>query len=212
MAVITIAVFSMGFSHADSLVFAEEYISWQSDYRVGILNSDILSEIPVTVTTFSKDSLKLEWEKPNILTNEILIGYEIQRKSLDSNFQIIVENTNFKNTVYVDRNLNEGYYAYQVIPILEKEKPDEITMHGIDRKSNIFSSYLQGQELLAKNILEQNCKNCFDPEFEEIDNTFRYEFSGYDKRLKSEFQEKITFEVTKATEFFSNIFEVKSNH
>ena len=193
-----------------NLVFAEE-TTWKSDYRVGILNYDNEFDVPVKVTTFSKDSLMIEWNKPKIQSSEILTGYEIQRKDLNSDYRTI-DNIDPKNISYLDKKLNEGYYAYKVIPIIEQQQADDITMHGIDRKSNIFTIYLKGQELLAENTLKQNCTSCFDPEFEEIDNTFRYKFSEHDKRLDAEFRTKMTFEITKASNFFSNLFNVKSNH
>ena len=210
--VLTLALASIALGFMPNLVFAEESISWKSTYRVGILNYENDSEIPIKVTTYSKNSLKIEWNKPKIESNEILIGYEIQRKSLNSDYRTIADNFSSKSTFYIDKSLDEGYYAYNVAPIIENQKADEITMHGIDRKSNLFSIYMKGQELIAENILEQNCINCFDPEFEEIDNTFRYEFSEFDKRLEFDFQEKVTFEITKASEFFSNLFDVRSNH
>ena len=194
-----------------NIVFAES-ISWKSEYLVGILNYDNESQIPITVTTFSKDSLKVEWSPPTISANELLEGYEIQRKSINTEFSTIVPIYDSKKTVYVDSDLEEGYYAYNVIPIINNQKADEITTHGIDRYHILFLIYMKGQELLAENTLKQNCIKCFDEEFNKIDNTFKYEFSEITKRQNSQFQDTLSFEITKAKNFFGKLFDVKNNH
>lgn len=211
MAIVAIAIVSVAVNSV-SIAYGEESVSWKSDYLVGILNYDNESEIPLQVTTFSKDSLKIEWNAPSISSKQVLSGYDIQRKTIDSEFTTIIQNHDPKMISYIDENLEQGYYAYNVIPIVENQKADTITMHGIDRKSNLFSIYMKGQQLLAENALKQNCIKCFDQEFGDLDDTFKYEFSEITKRQNSEFQEKITFEITKAGEFFSNLFDVKSNH
>ncbi|NNM02891.1 MAG: fibronectin type III domain-containing protein [Nitrosopumilus sp.] len=88
--------------------FAEDSLSWKSEYLVGILDSENDESFPVTVTTFSKDSLKLDWEKPEIAKNQKIISYEILRKDLNSNYDKIAEITNSKQLSYLDMNLNEG--------------------------------------------------------------------------------------------------------
>ena len=194
-----------------NIVFAES-ISWKSEYLVGILNYDNESEIPITITTYSIDSLKIEWKSPSISTNQYLEGYEIQRRTIDSEFTTIIPIYDSKKTFFIDENLDEGYYTYNVIPIIKNQRADEITMHGIDRKHNLFSIYLKGQELLAQNTLKENCMKCFDDEFDKLDNIFRYEFSDISKRQDTQFQDTLSFEITKAQNFFEKIFEFKTNH
>ena len=194
-----------------NIVFAEP-ISWKSEYLVGILNYEDESVIPIEVTTFSIDSLKVEWESPLVSTTQILEGYEIQRRTMDSEFTTIIPIYDSKKTFFIDKKLDEGYYAYNVIPIIKNQRADDITMHGIDRKHNLFSIYMKGQELLAENTLKENCLKCFDEEFDKLDNIFRYEFSEITKRQNSEFQDSVSYEIAKAKTFFEKIFEIRTNH
>ena len=194
-----------------NIVFAES-ISWKSEYLVGILNYENESFIPIKISTFSIDSLKVEWESPLVSATQILEGYEIQRRTMDSEFSTIIPLYDSKKTVFVDKNLDEGYYAYNVIPIIKNQRADEITMHGIDRKHNLFSIYVKGQELLAENTLKENCLKCFDEEFDKLGNVFKYEFSDTTKRQNSQFQDSVSFEITKAKNFFDKIFEIETNH
>lgn len=210
-ALVAIAIVSVVINSV-SIAYGEEAISWKSEYKVGILNYDDESEIPLRVSTFATDSLKIEWQTQSISSNKVLVGYEIQRRTIDGKFTTIIQNYDPKMTSYLDKNLEKGYYAYNVIPSIENQKADEISMHGIDRKNNLFSIYIRGQELLAENTLKQNCIKCFDEEFDDLDNTFRYEFSEITKRHNSEFQDKRSFEITKAKSFFEKIFEIKTNH
>ena len=56
-------------SISTGIAYAESSVEWKSEYRVGILNEKSESLIPVKVTTFSKDALKIQWEYPEILKN-----------------------------------------------------------------------------------------------------------------------------------------------
>ncbi len=165
----------VAFGSMTNLVFAQESVSWKSDYRIGILNFESNSTFSVKVSTFSKNSLLLEWQEPDVPKDQKIIGYEILRKDLNSDYHSIVENTNSKNISYIDKNLDEGYYAYKIIPILQQIEHDKITMHGIDRHHSLFPIYLKFQQQLAEYTLKQTCHECFDDPFEEIDNIFRYE-------------------------------------
>jgi len=208
--IITIVLVSLG--SMTSMVFAQESISWKSEYLIGILNSDENSLISVQVTTFSKDSLQLTWEKLDVAKNQKITGYEILRKELNSDYQAIDEITNSKKTSYIDTNLSEGYYGYKVIPILEKIESNKITNNRIDRHDEFFSMYVKGQQLLAQHTLEQSCIRCFDESFEEIDNIFAYEFSNDDKRTRQNHQFNMELEVLKAIQFFDILFDVNNNH
>ena len=207
---ITLAIILVSLGSMTTLVFAQESISWKSDYLVGILDSEE-SVIPIKVITFSKNSLQLKWQKPEIKHQEI-IGYEILRKGPNSDYQLILETSNPKNTSYVDRNLSEGYYGYKIIPILQKIESNKITAHGINRNNDLFSSYARGQELLAQYTLKQNCIRCSDESFEEIDNIFAYEFPKDDKRTGQDFQSHINSEMSKAAESFHTLFDVRHNY
>ena len=192
--------------------FAEESLSWKSEYFVGILDSEKDELVPVTVSTFSKDSLQLTWEKPDVTKNQKITGYEILRKELNSDYQIIDNITNSKKTSYIDMNLSEGYYGYKVISILEKIELNKITNNRIDRHDEFFSTYVKGQQLLAQHTLEQSCIRCFDESFEEIDNIFAYEFLNDDKRSKQNHQFNMELEMLKAIQLFDILFDEKNNH
>ncbi len=193
-------------SISTSMAYAESSVEWKSEYRVGILNEKSESVIPVKVTTFSKDALKIQWESPEIQKNEIITGYKILRKEMNSSYQVITDETNSKNLVYYDKNLPDGYYSYKVIPIIEKEESDKITMHGINRWSNLFSIYMKGQELLAKQVWDS-------AEIQsELPDSNAIEFKGVSRMSNPIFQSAIIDEVLKAKQIFIEKFDVKSNH
>ena len=193
MVVVSVSI-STGIAFADS-------VEWKSDYRVGILNQDSDSPIPVKVTTFSKDALKIQWESPEIQKNEIITGYKILRKEMNSSYQVIIDDTNSKNLVYLDKNLPDGYYAYKVIPIIEKEESDKITMHGIERWSNLFNIYMKGQELLAKQVWNS-------AEIQsELPDSYAIEFKGVSRMSNPIFQSAIIDEALKAKQIFIERFD-----
>ncbi|MBT8251846.1 MAG: fibronectin type III domain-containing protein [Nitrosopumilus sp.] len=192
--------------------FAEDSLSWKSEYLVGILDSENDESFPVTVTTFSKDSLKLDWEKPEIEKNQKINSYEILRKDLNSNYDKIAEITNPKQLSYIDMNLNEGYYGYKIIPVLLKTDSDKITMHGINREHSFFPIYIQGQQLVAQYLLKQNCLKCFDESFEEIDDIFQYEFSENNKRTNDKYQQNLDSESLRTKTLFDFLFKIRNNH
>lgn len=145
-------------------------LQWNSPYNVGILKTES-SEfgIDLKVSTFDKNSLKLDWKEPD--TKNRIVGYQILRKTLDAEYMTHIENTNSLETSYVDENLQKGFYGYKVIPIIEKQD-QKISKHGIDRDHPLFAMYLKGQELLARALLEQNCPVCIEEPFGGINSQF----------------------------------------
>lgn len=207
--IVTVLVF---FGSMANFSFAEEALTWKSEYRVGILDSKETASFPVIVTTFSKDSLKIEWQKPEISKNQKIIAYEILRKDLNSNYQKVAEITNPKKLSYLDMNLNDGYYGYKIIPVLLKTDSDKITMHGINREHSFFPTYVEGQQLVAQYLLKQNCLRCFDESFEEIDDTFQYEFSNEDRRASKVHQHNLDSEALRTKNLFDFLFKIRTNH
>ncbi len=192
--------------------FAQESLLWKSEYLVGILDSQDDAYVPVIVSTFSKDSLKLDWQKPEIGKNQKIIGYDILRKDLNSSYQKIVEITNPKKLSYLDVNLNEGYYGYKIIPVLQKIDSNKITMHGINRQHSLFPTYVEGQKLIAEYLLKQNCQRCLDESFEEIDDIFQYTFSDENKREKKEHQLDLDSEAMRSKNLFEFLFKIRNNY
>ena len=151
--------------HADNAY--SETMEWKSDFTVGILTTEPSEfEIDLKVVSFDKNAIKLKWQEPD--TDEKIIGYEILRKTLDTEYATHVENTNSLDTSFVDENLQKGFYGYKVIPITQKHDPQIITKHGIDRNHSLFDTYLMGQQLLAEALLQKNCPACFEEPFGEI--------------------------------------------
>ncbi len=144
-----------------------ETMQWESEFTAGILKTEP-SEfgLDLRVSTFDKNAIKLEWQEPN--TDKKIVGYQILRKTLDTEYITLIENTNSLETSFVDENLQKGFYGYEVIPILVKQDLQIITMHGIDRNHSLFDAYLKGQQLLAEALLQKNCPACFEEPFSEI--------------------------------------------
>jgi len=141
-----------------------ETMQWESEFTAGILKTEP-SEfgIDLRVSTFDKNTIKLEWQEPD--ADKKIVGYQILRKTLDTEYITHIENTNSLDTSFIDENLQKGYYGYKVIPVTQKPDPQIISMHGIDRNHSLFPAYLKGQELLARELLEQNCPSCIDEPF-----------------------------------------------
>jgi len=144
-----------------------ETMQWESEFTAGILKTEP-SEfgIDLRVSTFDKNAIKLDWQEPD--TDKKIVGYQILRKTLDTEYITHIENTNSSDTSFVDENLQKGFYGYEVIPILVKQDLQIITMHGIDRNHSLFDAYLKGQQLLAEALLQKNCPACFEEPFSEI--------------------------------------------
>jgi len=144
-----------------------ETMQWESEFTAGILKTEPSEYgIDLKVSTFDKNAIKLEWQEPD--TNKKIIGYEIVRKTLDTEYITYVENTNSLETSFVDENLQKGYYGYKIIPVTQKPDPQIISMHGIDRNHSLFDAYLKGQQLLAEALLQINCPSCFEKPFSEF--------------------------------------------
>jgi len=79
-------------------------------------------------------------------------------------------------------------------------------MHGIDRWSNLFSIYMKGQELLAKQVWDS-------AEIQsELPDSYAIEFKEVSRRSNPVFQGAIVDETLKAKQIFIERFDVKSNH
>jgi len=144
-----------------------ETMQWESEFTAGILKTEP-SEfgIDLKVSTFDKNAIKLEWQEPD--TDKKIVGYQILRKTLDTEYITHIENTNSLKTSFVDDNLQKEFYGYKVIPVTKKHDPQIISMHGIDRNHSLFDAYLKGQQLLAEALLQKNCPSCFEEPFGEI--------------------------------------------
>jgi len=141
-----------------------ETMQWESEFTAGILKTEP-SEfgLDLKVSTFDKNAIKLEWQEPD--TDKKIVGYQILRKTLDTEYITYIENTNSLDTSFVDANLQKGFYGYKIIPVTKKHDPQIISMHGIDRNHSLFDPYLKGQQLLAEAILQKNCPACFEESF-----------------------------------------------
>jgi len=91
---------------------------------------------------------------------------------------------------------------------------DGVTQNGIDRNNAWFNTYKQGQVLLAKEVLKQNCVSCNDVEFAEINDIISYEFSTQmDKLSDPEIQNKMLQESLIAENTLQQIFDsLYGNH
>ncbi len=98
--------------------------------------------------------------------------------------------------------------------IANKKIIDGIEQDGINRNNAWFNFYKYGQELVAKEVLEQSCPSCFDEEFAEINDVFSYEFPKQtDKLLDSEIQKKMLQESKIAENTLQQIFDsLYKNH
>ena len=146
-----------------------ETMRWESEFTAGILKTEP-SEfgLDLKVSTFDKNAIKLEWQESNI--DKKIVGYQILRKTLDTEYITHIENTNSLEASFVDENLQKGYYGYKIIPVTQKPDLQIIPMHGIDRNHSLFDAYLKGQQLLAEALLQKNCPACFQEPFSEIYN------------------------------------------
>ncbi len=153
-----------------------ETLEWKSEFLAGILPTEPSEfDINLKVSTHSKNALKLDWDEPNVSNNLVVVGYKIMRKTIDTEYNILVENTYSTETSYIDGELSKNYYGYKIIPITET-KPEPISKHGVDRNHAWFNIYKQGQALLAQSILEKICPQCVSEPFEEINDIFTYEY------------------------------------
>lgn len=195
--------FSINFASAETL-------AWYSDITTGILPVDPSEfNIDLQIQTYTKDALKLQWSEPELATNQIVHGYKVMRKTLQTEYVTIA--TNVTNTNYIDVELPKGFYGYKIIPIIEMKKPEPISMHGIDRKHSLFDAYLQGQELVAKKTLEKilQGKSIVNDSLEEP----KTHLAKFIKRSEDfELQKAIKLELERAEKIFRNLFNIEINH
>jgi len=164
--VIIILGVSFGFLSISANDAYSETMQWESEFTAGILKIEP-SEfgLDLQVSTFDKNAIKLEWQEPD--TDKKIVGYQILRKTLDTEYITHIQNTNSLDTSFVDENLQKGYYGYKIIPVTQKHDPQIISMHGIDRNHSLFATYMKGQELLALDLMEKICPKCLDDSFTE---------------------------------------------
>ena len=165
--VIIILGVSFGFLSISANDAYSETMQWESEFTAGILKIEP-SEfgLDLQVSTFDKNAIKLEWQEPD--TDKKIVGYQILRKTLGTEYNTYIENTHSLETYFIDKNLQKGYYGYKVIPVTKNPDPQIISMHGIDRNHSLFDAYLKGQQLLAEVLLQKNCPACFEEPFSEI--------------------------------------------
>ena len=185
---------------------------WKSDIQVGFLepkNSEY--DTNLKISTISNHELKLEWQEPTLLDNLDVVGYKIFRKTINSDYVVILENTKSTETIYIDKELSADYYGYKIVPIIENEPSDKITMHGIDRNNNMFDSYLLGQELVAQNTLNKilNEKSI---QKNSMPQPFTYEYDFLKRSEDPILQKNISNEIIKAQKIFYEKFVVTINH
>ncbi len=185
---------------------------WKSDIQVGFLepkNSEY--DTNLKISTISNNELKLEWQEPILLDNLDVVGYKIFRKTINSDYITIIENTKSTETIYIDKELSVDYYGYKIVPLIENEPSDKITMHGIDRNNNMFDSYMLGQELVAQNTLnkilnEKSIQKTSIPE------PFTYEYDFLKRSEDPILQKNISNEIIKAQKIFYEKFVITINH
>jgi len=103
-------------------------------------------------------------------------------------------------------SLKYGLWEMDYIPT--KKIIDGVEQNGIDRNNAWFNVYKQGQELIAKEVLEQLCSSCSDKEFAEINDIFAYELPKRIEKLSdSEIQDIMLQESTIAENTLLQIFE-----
>ena len=103
-------------------------------------------------------------------------------------------------------SLEYGVWAKDYIQ--NKKIVDGTEQNGINRNNAWFNFYKQGQELLAKEVLEQLCPSCSDKEFAEINDIFSYEFpKQIDNLSDSEIQNKMLQESVIAENTLKQIFD-----
>jgi len=211
---IIVAIVCTGILIANANNAFAETSEWKSEFLAGILPTEPSEfDINLQVSTFSNNELKLDWNESDVSNNLVVVGYKIMRKTIDTEYDILVENTHSVETSYIDGELSKNYYGYKIIPITEREKPEPISKHGIDRNHTWFNIYKQGQELLAKQSLEQLCSSCFEKEFAEINDIFSYEFPKQISKLSDpEVQYKMIFESERAQKIMDNLFYPISYH
>jgi len=203
--IFTIGLLGMNNAYAETL-------EWKSKFLAGILPTEPSEfDINLQVSTFSNNELKLDWNEPNVSNNLVTVGYKIMRKTIDTEYNILVENTYSTETSYIDSELSKNFYGYKIIPITERKKLEPVSDHGIDRNNPWFNVYKQGQELLAKQVLEQLCSSCFDEEFAEINDIFSYElpkrtYKLYDPEIQNKMLQESKIAENTLRQMFASLY------
>ncbi len=208
---IIITIMSIGILIANVNNAFAETIEWKSDITAGILPTEPSEfDINLLISTYSNNELKLEWNEPSVSNNQVVVGYKIMRKTIDTEYITLVEKIDATETNYIDGELSKNFYGYKIVPKIERKKPESISMHGIDRNHSMFDIYCKGQELLAKQILKEvfNGKT--------IENTsIKEPLTHYGKFIKRAddpiLQNAIRNELIKAEQVFK-LFNVQINH
>jgi len=190
-----------------------ETLEWKSEFLAGILPTEPSQfDINLQVSTFSNNELKLDWSKPDVSNNIVVVGYEIMRKTIDTEYNTLVRNTHSIETSYIDGELSKNYYGYKIVPITET-KLEPISKHGIDRNNAWYDIYKQGQELLAQETMDQLCSSCSDEEFAEISDVFAYEFPDRMSKLSDpEIQNRMLQQSKVAENTLQQIFDSLYGH
>ena len=189
-----------------------ETLEWNSHITAGILPTEPSEfDTRVVVSTYSTNALKLEWQEPDLPSNKVTVGYEILRRTIDTEYLTVVKITESTKTSYIDVDLPKGYYGYQIIPIIENKQPEPISMHGIDRNHSMFETYVKGQELLAKTTLNEimHGKSIQNDSLEEPKTYYYDPIARVDDPL---LQSKIIKEIIRAIQLFDLLFDVHINH
>jgi len=185
----------------DDIRVETSHVSCDGDVRVSCLGVTIYHTFRAPldfniVATDVWDTKRASWQ------NYYNHGIEVVGESLNPpkeydgiNKGQIYHLTETSKTTAIDEfgnswSLEYGVWAMDYIP--NEKIIDGITKHGIDRNNAWFNIYKLGQELSAKEVLEQYCPSCFDEEFAEINDIFSYEFPKQtDKLLDPEIQNKM---------------------
>jgi len=208
--IVTIVGFSILITNAND-AFAET-LEWESEFQAGILPTEPTEfDINLKVSTHSKNALQLDWNEPNVSNNLVVVGYKIMRKTIDTEYNILVENTYSTETSYIDDELSKNYYGYKIIPITESKKPEPISKHGIDRNHSMFDVYCKGQELLAKKTLDRMLNDKL-KYYDSLKEPITIIYNPIKRVDDFELQQRITNEKYDAYQLFKNLFDVEQNH
>ena len=209
---IIVTIVGIGILIANANNAFAETLEWKSEFLAGILPTEPSEfDINLKVSTHSKNALQLDWNEPNVSNNLVVVGYKIMRKTIDTEYNILVENTYSTETSYIDGELSKNYYGYKIIPITERKKPEPISKHGIDRNHSMFDAYCKGQELLAKKTLDTmlNGKLKY---YDSLKEPITIIYDPIKRVDDFELQQRINNEKYDAYQLFKNLFDVQQNH
>jgi len=119
-----------------------------------------------------------------------------------------------KNTA-IDQKGNTWTFdkTWEMDFILNGKIDDGISAHGYDRNYVAFSNYKYGQELLAKQILDEFCPKCGIESFEEIGDVKFYRYPDTVYKLNDPVVKKmLEYENEKAMKTLQKMFDEMYNH